>query len=390
LYENEQIIFLLQIIFKTIFIPSKYNLDLLHSNRLYFIDAVRAFAILMMLQGHFIDTLLDPIYRDPSNIFFRIWSYFRGVTAPVFFTISGLVFMYLLLKAKEKGSDKVRIRKGIYRGLLLLFIGYTLRIDFYAWFQGKFYPYFLVIDVLQCIGLSLIIMVILYYIFKWNTYVLSIVLVIIGCVIFVTEPLYRKLILYDTPLFITNYITKQNGSIFTIIPWFGYTAFGAFFATVFFRHVHRRSFKTLTIGVFLVGGILLIKHSSWMLHKLGRLTDISLFDAAADFNYLFSRLGDVLILFGLFYAFEHFLKQSIITRIGEKTLSIYTFHFIIIFGSYTGIGLKHFYYKALNPYQAVLGAIAFIIVVVLISFYYAKTNTFLYNQVLKIVDKFKR
>jgi uncharacterized membrane protein len=362
----------------------------LQSSRLYFIDAVRAFAILMMLQGHFIDTLLDPIYRDNSNILFNIWSYFRGVTAPVFFTISGLVFMYLLLKAKEKGTDKARIRKGLYRGLLLLFIGYTLRIDFYAWFQGKFYPYFLVVDVLQCIGLSLILMVGLYYLFRWNTYVLSIVLVIIGCVIFVTEPLYRKLILYDTPLIITNYITKQNGSIFTIIPWFGYTAFGAFFATVFFRHVHRQAFKALTIFVFFTGGFLLIFQSSWMLHKLGRLTDITLFDASADFNYLFSRLGDVLVLFSLFYAFEHFFKRSIITKIGEKTLSIYTFHFIIIFGSYTGIGLKHFYYKALDPYQAIFGAIAFIVVVVFISFYYAKTNTFLYNLFVRIFDKLKQ
>lgn len=361
----------------------------MHSNRLYFIDAVRAFAILMMLQGHFIDTLLDPIYRDTSNIFFNIWSYFRGVTAPTFFTISGLVFMYLLLKAKEKGNDKSRIRKGLYRGLLLLFIGYTLRIDFFGWLQGKFYPYFLVVDVLQCIGLSLIFMVGLYYLFKSNTYILSVILVIIGCVIFVTEPLYRTISLPDTPLILANYITKENGSVFTIIPWFGYTAFGAFFATVFFRHVHRRAFKTLTIFTFFTVGLLLIFASSSLLHELGFYTGVKLFNEAADYNYLFSRLGDVLVLFGLFYTFEFFFKRSIVTRIGEKTLSIYTFHFIIIFGSYTGIGLKHFYYKALDPYQAIFGAIAFILVVVVISFYYAKTNTFLYNLFQKIFDRFK-
>ena len=70
--------------------------------RLYFIDAIRAFAILMMLQGHFIDTLLAIEYRDPDNIAYSTWLYFRGITAPVFFTISGLIFTYLLIKAKEK------------------------------------------------------------------------------------------------------------------------------------------------------------------------------------------------------------------------------------------------------------------------------------------------
>ena len=82
-------------------------LSFLKINRLFFIDAVRAFAILMMLQGHFIDTLLNPIYRDESNMMYHIWSYSRGITAPTFFTISGLVFLYLLLKAKDKGNNKV-------------------------------------------------------------------------------------------------------------------------------------------------------------------------------------------------------------------------------------------------------------------------------------------
>ena len=35
--------------------------------RLYFIDALRAFAILMMLQGHFISGLLDPVFKNPDN-----------------------------------------------------------------------------------------------------------------------------------------------------------------------------------------------------------------------------------------------------------------------------------------------------------------------------------
>ena len=364
-------------------------MTLLQSNRLYFIDAVRAFAITMMLQGHFIDTLLDPVYRDQSYTLYNVWEYFRGNTAPTFFTISGLVFMYLLLKAKTKGNDGFRMRKGINRGLLLLFIGYTLRINFYDWFQGKFYTYFLVIDVLQCIGLALIMMVILYRLFRWNSYVLSIVLVSIGCVIFVTEPLYRTLTLPNTPLVFANYMSKSNGSIFTIFPWFGYSAFGAFFATVFFRHVHRSSFKVLTIVTFFCLGIFLMFYSTWGLHELGDLTGKQLFHDSANYNYLFARLGDVLIVFGLFYTFEKYLMQSIISRIGEKTLSIYTIHFIIIFGSYIGIGLKHFFYKSLNPYQAIFGALLFIVTVCFISFHYVKTNAFIYGVFQKIVDRFK-
>lgn len=110
----------------------------MQTNRIHFIDTVRAFAILMMLQGHFIDNLLAQPYRDKTNSIYNIWEYFRGFTAPTFFTISGLVFSYLLLRAYAKGHDKPRIKKGLFRGLLLLGIGYSLRLDIFNWLNGGF------------------------------------------------------------------------------------------------------------------------------------------------------------------------------------------------------------------------------------------------------------
>lgn len=362
----------------------------MQANRLYFIDAVRAFAILMMLQGHFIDTLLDPVYRDSTNTAYKIWSYFRGITAPTFFTISGLVFTYLLLRANEKGNDKPRIRKGLFRGLLLLGIGYSLRINLISWLSGYFNTYFLVIDVLQCIGLSLIILVCLHVLFKQYSYLFSVILAIIGCLCFVSEPLYRNLVIENLPLVIANYMTKVNGSVFTILPWFGYSAFGAFISTVFFRHAHRSRFKILTILSFFLIGYLLMYHSSWALLKLYSITDIELFKRSADYNYLFTRLGNVLILFGIFYSLERFLKQSIIARIGEKTLSMYVIHFIILYGSFTGYGLKRWFSKSLEPTEAIIGALCFIVVVCVISFHYAKTNHFVYSVASKISGLFKR
>ncbi|MDG5491361.1 DUF1624 domain-containing protein [Psychroserpens sp. SPM9] len=359
------------------------------TNRLFFIDAVRAFAILMMLQGHFIDTLLDPIYRDKSNMIFQIWSYFRGITAPTFFAISGLVFLYLLLRAKAKGDDQPRIKKGLYRGLLLIGIGYALRVDIFGWLRGDFNTYIFVIDVLQCIGLSLILLIGCYVLLRKHLQLLSLLLLVLGCLCFLTEPLYRTLDLHHIPKFFANYMTKANGSVFTILPWFGFTAFGGFLATVFFSHAHKNKFRLITVLSFFISGILLIECSSWFLMKLYYWTDIALFKSSAYYNYLFTRFGNVLLLFGVFYAAEPFLKGSLIGKIGQKTLSIYVIHFIIIFGSFTGLGLKHFFAKSLNPTEAILGAIAFMIVVCLIAFHYVKTNAFIYKNVRKLIRKIK-
>lgn len=355
------------------------------STRLYFLDAVRAFAILMMLQGHFVDTLLNPLYRDDSYIAYTIWSYFRGITAPTFFTISGLVVLYLMLKANEKGDDSVRIKKGVSRGLMLLVIGYALRIPFLSWLQGKFDTYFLVIDVLQCIGLSLLILIGLYLLCRRNSKILSVVLLTIGCLIFLTEPLYRTLRVDSIPLFFSNYISKANGSIFNIIPWFGYVAFGGYLATIFFRKSQNEYFKVRTVSIFFGVGLVLLFFSTDILHLLYYLTNIQLFEDAANYNYLFLRLGNVFLYFGVFYLLERYMKQSIVTKIGEKTLNIYVVHFIIIYGSFTGIGLKHFWYKSLEPWEAVFGAIAFMIVVCLIVFHIGKTNAFIYNNLRRLL-----
>lgn len=343
-----------------------------------------------MLQGHFIDTLLNPIYRDESNIAYQIWYYFRGITAPTFFTISGLVFLYLLLRAKDKGNDNIRIKKGLYRGLLLILIGYALRVNVFSWFDGEFSSYVFVIDVLQCIGLSLIILIACYILLRQHIQLLSILLLVVGCVSFLCEPLYRNLDLSHIPIIIANYMSKSNGSIFTILPWFGYTAFGGFLATVFFSHVHKNKFRLFTIFLFFIFGSLLVEYSSWFLMKLYYLTDIEIFKSSANYNYLFTRFGNVLIIFGVFYGAEPYLKGSLIGKIGQKTLSIYVIHFIIIFGSFTGVGLKHFFSKALNPTEAILGALLFMIVVCFISFHYVKTNAFIYNSVRRLVRAVKK
>jgi uncharacterized membrane protein len=360
-----------------------------HKKRLYFIDIIRAFAILMMLQGHFIDTLLAPQYRDLNAIPFSIWSYFRGITAPTFFTISGLIFTYLLLKAKERGETNLRMRKGLIRGFFLIFVGYLLRIPFLRWLTGGFDTYFLVIDVLQCIGLSLILIVSLYYLCAKKTVVFSVVNLCLGVIIFLTERMYYNLNYENIPLVFSNYISKNNGSIFTIIPWFGYVAFGAFIATLFHGYLKKPKFKTIIISSFFITGFILIFYSSHLLLSLYKLTHVKIFLQSAGYNYLFTRLGNVLIYFAFFYSLEKYLKVPLVLKIGQKTLSIYVIHFIIIYGSFTGIGLNTIIGKNLTPIQAVFGAIIFLICVCFISFYYVKTNAFLYAHLRRVFEKVK-
>jgi uncharacterized membrane protein len=330
--------------------------------RLYFIDAMRAWAILMMLQGHFIDGLLDPVYRDPSNLLFTTWKYFRGITAPVFFTVSGFIFTYLLLRAPKQGRDNPRLRKGLKRGVQLIAIGYLLRSNIFGLLNGVIYPSFFLVDVLHCIGIALLLLVGIYFLVpKGKTTRLSFLFLAFGLVLFLFEPLYKTWDYSNLPVALANYFTRANGSVFTVIPWVGYATLGGFIACQFYRFRHTRFLYLKSMGLFLAGGIGLIWYSSPFFQWLAEQTGVSLFEDIVANNYLFIRLGDVLLVFAVFILLRGLMKQKAFIQIGQHTLSIYVIHFIVLYGSLTGIGLYRYWNHALSPLWAISGAVAFMI-----------------------------
>jgi uncharacterized membrane protein len=323
---------------------------------------MRAWAILMMLQGHFIDGLLDTVFRDANNMVFAVWKYFRGITAPVFFTVSGFIFTYLLIRVPEKGFENPRIMKGVKRGLQLLLIAYLLRLNLFGLFQGVLYDSFFLVDVLHCIGLS-ILGIIGVYLLTYNKKKLLFpgILLAMTITLFLFEPIYKQWNFAFLPEALANYFTKTNGSVFTIIPWMGYTAFGAFVSILFTRFKQYNRLYTVAIPLAALTGLSLILFSSDFFLALSQQTGVQLFSDIFFNNYLFIRLGDVLVVFAVFMLFRQFMKNRTLLRIGQNTLSIYVLHFIILYGSFTGLGLYSFFHHSLSPYVVICGAIGFMI-----------------------------
>ncbi|WP_373073623.1 acyltransferase family protein [Zeaxanthinibacter enoshimensis] len=331
-------------------------------SRLYFIDAMRAWAILMMLQGHFVDGLLDPVFRDDSNIVYATWKYFRGITAPVFFTVSGFIFTLLLIKVPEKGWQNPRVMKGIKRGLQLLFIGYLLRLNLFGLLKGEVYGSFYLVDVLHCIGLSLLGIIGVYLLTtKKKKYVFPTVLLGITMVLFLLEPMYKQWSFSFLPDMLANYLTKANGSVFTLIPWMGYTAFGAFLSVVFSRYRAMKHLYPVSIGVSLITGAALIYYSTPLFKVLFDTTGITVFQGLVNNNYLFIRLGNVMVVFAVFMALRQFLTNNTLLRLGQNTLSIYVIHFIVLYGSFTGLGIYGFLHHGVAPAIVVPGAAIFMV-----------------------------
>lgn len=362
------------------------------TSRLIFIDIIRAFAICMMLEGHFIDGLLAPEYRDENNLFYATWHYIRGMTAPVFFTVSGFIFTYLLIKEQnpaKMGWNHVRVQKGVRRGINLIIIAYLLRANIFNLFTPGYTDMNVRrVDVLHCIGLSLLFLIAFYLLTyrRKNRLRMSIMLLGTTFVAFFFEPIYSHLTYEYLPMALANYFTKENGSVFTIFPWFGYASLGGFMGFLFYKNRENPHLYRNMVIWYILLGVILITFPYWM-GKIADTLQIHSLQLIAHGDYLIKRIGNVLLFFALFMILRHVITSPTLQKIGQNTLSIYVIHYIILYGSFTGMGLYRYFHDQLTPWQAIIGAILFVVVTILITFLYMRKEALIDEKIDSIKAK---
>ncbi|MCH2231454.1 MAG: DUF1624 domain-containing protein [Crocinitomicaceae bacterium] len=348
--------------------------------RLKFIDMARSLAILLMLEGHFIELLFTnfkPMVKTiretgTSGYIVFDWFYFiKGFTAPLFFTVTGIVFIYLLARNKEAGFRRnPRVIKGFKRGGELLIWGYILQLNVFN-LSNTFYnekTWFFAFHVLQSIGLGIITLLLIFGIYKLiNRGPLFLYYFIAGTVIFCFYPGLKGLaegayFPEHAPQLIQN-VFRGPYSIFPIVPWMAFTMYGGMVGALTIRyqdHVKKFWYPLVFIGLGIT------------LNVTGRSIGLTL-DSFVEFisgmklylvenTWLYGRLGQIFIALGAFMLIDKLfnVKAELFLKIGQNTLSIYIIHVIILYGGVFGYGLKTDFARSLNGWQVILGAIAFI------------------------------
>lgn len=335
-------------------------------NRLYFIDIVRSIAILLMLEGHFVDDTLSLDLRDESNTIYYYWKFIRGFTSPIFLTVTGIVFTYLLLGNEQTSFwNNPRVRKGFKRAVELLFWGYLLQ--YYAF------------HVLQCIGIGILTIIGLYGIARLVKVVPLWIFYCLAGIAFFSSYLFFGLLPEGqywpehAPSMIQNIFLGKN-SIFPITPNLGYTMFGAMVGVILFHFKEKVKTPPFMLSGFFIGFILFL-WSKKILIVLGKLY---LFHGCKIYrmDWLFEKLGMVFMILSLLLTLEKYVfrikKTNLFLRIGQNTLSIYIVHMVILYGSLTGLGLTHFFHESLSIYQIVPFTLMFITLFVIFVYFIDK------------------
>lgn len=336
-------------------------------HRIIFIDLMRAFAVLQMVQGHTIDALLSPEYRLLDYPAYAVWHFMRGMTAPIFMFTSGTVFTYLFRLVEEPFENNPRVKKGIKRFFLLVFLGYLLRyptykiIDFSDVSKQQLDTFFAV-DVLQLIGFGLLFLMISAFISEKLKLGDTITFSVMGLMFIIPAPFFAHidwLKIFPQP--IANYFYSGNGSLFPLFPWAGYVITGGVLGSYLARNplvfkTNKFSLRLVTIGIALI-----LFSAVYILFELG--TSISNLSDSYTYDTVIFRIGFVLILTGI----VSYISQSInsvpriIILIGRNTLLIYVVHLVIIYGSAWNPGLFTIWGNSVPVYYTIIIALTMIL-----------------------------
>lgn len=361
-------------------------------SRLKFIDMARSMAILLMLEGHFVDNCLADVYRDESNSIFYVWQYIRGFTAPIFLTVTGLIFVYLLIRNQESGYLKnIRIRKGYKRVIELIFWGYI--VQWYAF------------HVLEAIAFGILTILIIYGIYKLIRVIpLWVYFFIAGVTIFA---LYKYLLTYHGgKTFIEeglmNGILKLHGSgreakyWFPIIPSIGYTMFGAMLGALLHdlkNHVRTWYFPTIMFTL----GALFYFFAKDILHGIDVFFGMESFKFVTS-DSIYVKVGMVFMELSVLVFIDNkwgdrIREGNLFLKVGQNTLTIYVLHMIILYGSFFGLGINDRYYKNLGPWEVALGAalfVAFFVVLIRYLDLIKDSLSFILDPIKKFFDRLFR
>lgn len=317
----------------------------------------------MMLQGHFVDTLLAEEYRLASSSLYYIWAFMRGMTAPIFFTVTGIVFVYLLLKSGKDWSDNPRVRKGVRRGFYLIGVAYILKLCIpRLLFKWELSAWFWATDVLHIIGIALIALVGVGALHRWLGGSLFWWMLLFGTATFLIDPFFTENTWAHWPAFIANYITRDFGSNFTIVPWVGFAFLGGALGELLSRRPDWAFSHWMPI-LLVAFGFTLHFGSGQLLVNAYELTGWDYLPVLFNNNYLFWRFGHVLTAIGIFmWAIPRIgTIPALISKIGGETLTIYGVHYVVLYGTWLGVGLSSFIgYRSMSPVPCIIGAIVFV------------------------------
>jgi len=307
--------------------------------RALFIDLLRGLVLLIMIEVHIFNSLLNPAIRQSG--WFSYLNFINGIVAPSFLFVSGLVFVLSL----QKGIDELRkfgkvFWKKIGRILLILLAGYSLHLPYFSFKKILNNPTqqvlnsLFMIDVLQCIAIGLLFLLLARIIFRSEKQFYLFVFVALIIVLIISPIAWKTNLNSYLPLPLASYLNRMTGSLFPALPWFNFIFAGALVSKYFITAIEKNEERIFSKHLLLVGAILF----PGSLFLLSYIVPGDIKGIIPNPLFFLERLGFVFILLAAcWYYLEKSTKHvEFVLDVSRESLLVYWLHLQLIFRNIFG------------------------------------------------------
>jgi uncharacterized membrane protein len=336
------------------------------NDRLIALDLARFVAMLLMMQGHVLDALVSQSFIDVSVFPWSRWHALRGVTAPLFLMVSGVVHV---IAAKRGGDGLVRqdiLQRRTRWALTIIGVGYLMhfpanRIWDLPFIDAAAWPQFLSVNILHLTGAAMLILTVL---LRRTTSVQTLgraATLVAGVVLLITPWASQLANSWWMPMPIAPYIGFTQWSMFPLAPFAAYLFIGVAIGSYLWSCPSERRSKLMAYGIPAAGALVVVVEYfiNMTIWKSGVHTDF--FGSPASTTTFMSRVGVVLLVFGASYHLARWTRplHHWYMMFGRRALYIYVIHIVMLWGTPWWDGIARSQYRALTLEQG-LGVMALI------------------------------
>ncbi|MBN2524822.1 MAG: DUF1624 domain-containing protein [Deltaproteobacteria bacterium] len=340
--------------------------------RVVFIDQARAFALTMMLVGHSLHHFLGEPWRS-SNAY-NEYQFFRGITSALFLMVSGFSFVVASFKYwDDYTSYSPRLMARMRRIGYILFLAYLLHMyggtlaQMFSWHTPAKMEYFLRFDVLQNIGMGLLILHAAAFLIKKIEHFWKAMLVLFAGIVVLATVTYDPAVDADLPIWLAPAVNMYHRSLFPLIPFTAFMIVGAFFGYFFWKGKQKGTDWKAMIALAAAGLAFLLVEYIIRNQISGGVFPFAV-DIAKTPGNTFARCGCAMLVISTLYFVEKFIVilPRLSLLMSKDSLAIYVVHLPIIYGG--KLGIMQAYRQDMTPLQVLLYIASLFALMILLAY----------------------
>jgi uncharacterized membrane protein len=326
--------------------------------RLLYLDWLRGFAALIMLQGHCFHSFLRNDLREGGPYVFS--QFLGGMPPAIFLFLTGITLAFLMDSNERKGLPAAtRVATAIRRAGYLFGIAFLFRLQLYLFgFPDSPAGDVLKVDILNCMGFAILVMSVMAF---FRTAARVRVCALLGLAIALLSPVVSGLSWTGVPPLVKHYLAPDF-NYFSFFPWAAYLAFGLSAGSVLRvikrEHLDRAMQWSAVVGMAVVAGAYYLASSPFSIYP------------HADFwlnspTQVLIKQGVILMTLPLGFLWTEYGAHegwSLVRQFGTTSLLVYWAHIELVYGRWLW-----FLKENLSVAQTVVWAIVIILLMLLIS-----------------------